>query len=97
MAKAHLEKACRVLAAREAATSKCREKCKTPGKPILVGDPEETPPLMCHCTHLYHHLCHFTSTLKRRSSIRWGDNKFSCKVRLRRPLRLQQPHLPQAL
>jgi hypothetical protein len=27
-----------------AAASKCREKCKKPEKPILVGDPEETPP-----------------------------------------------------
>jgi hypothetical protein len=35
----------------DAAASKCREKCKKPEKPILVGDPEETPPpLMCHCT-----------------------------------------------
>jgi hypothetical protein len=42
--KFHLEEACRVMVARVAAASKCREKCKKPEKPILVGEPEETPP-----------------------------------------------------
>jgi hypothetical protein len=48
--KPHLEKACRVMVARVAAASKCREKCKKPEKPITVGDPKEFHPLMCHCT-----------------------------------------------
>jgi hypothetical protein len=42
--KPHLEAACRVMGAREAATSKCREKYKKPEKPILAGDPKETLP-----------------------------------------------------
>jgi hypothetical protein len=42
--KLHLEEACRVMVARVAAVSKCREKCEKPEKPILVGDSEETPP-----------------------------------------------------
>jgi hypothetical protein len=45
--KPHLEKACRVMVARVAATSKFREKCKNPEKPILVGDAEESLPLFC--------------------------------------------------
>jgi hypothetical protein len=40
--KPHLEKACRVTVTRKAAASKCREKCKKPEKPILVGDPKRT-------------------------------------------------------
>jgi hypothetical protein len=32
--KPHLEKACRVMVARAAAASKCREKCKEPGRSI---------------------------------------------------------------
>jgi hypothetical protein len=32
------------MGAREAATSKCREKYKKPEKPILAGDPKETLP-----------------------------------------------------
>jgi hypothetical protein len=43
MSKAHLEKACRIIVARTAASSKYREKCKRPEKPILMGDPEESP------------------------------------------------------
>jgi hypothetical protein len=42
--KPHLEKACRIMVARVAAASKCREKCKKLEKPILAGDPEETSP-----------------------------------------------------
>jgi hypothetical protein len=42
--KSHLEKACRFIVARMAKASKCREKCKKPEKPMLVGDPEETLP-----------------------------------------------------
>jgi hypothetical protein len=39
------------MVAREAAASKYRDKCKKPGIPILVRDPEESPSLlMCHCT-----------------------------------------------
>jgi hypothetical protein len=49
--KPHLEKPCKVMVAREAAASKYRDKCKKPGIPILVRDPEESPSLlMCHCT-----------------------------------------------
>jgi hypothetical protein len=42
--KPHLEEACRVMVASMAAASKCREDCKKPEKPTLVGDPGETPP-----------------------------------------------------
>jgi hypothetical protein len=38
-----LEEAYRFMVARMAAASKCREKCKKPEEPILVGDPKETP------------------------------------------------------
>jgi hypothetical protein len=38
------------MVAKVAAASKCREKCKKPEKSTLVGDPEETLPIMCHCT-----------------------------------------------
>jgi hypothetical protein len=41
--KLHLEEACRVMVARMAAASKCREKCKKPEKPILAGDSKGTP------------------------------------------------------
>jgi hypothetical protein len=42
--KSHLVEACRVTVARVAAASMYREKCKKPENPILVGDPEESPP-----------------------------------------------------
>jgi hypothetical protein len=42
--KPHLKKACRVMVARVATASKCREKCKKAEKPILVGESKETPP-----------------------------------------------------
>jgi type II secretory pathway component PulJ len=45
--KAHLEEACRVMIARVRAASKCREKCKKSEKPILVGDPQGNPALLC--------------------------------------------------
>jgi hypothetical protein len=32
------------MIARVAEASKCREKCKKPEIPILVGDPKKTPP-----------------------------------------------------
>jgi hypothetical protein len=35
------------MVARAAAAYKCREKCKNPEKPILVGDPEESLPPLC--------------------------------------------------
>jgi hypothetical protein len=41
--KLHLRKH-RVVVARVAAASKCREKCKKPEKPILVRNPEESLP-----------------------------------------------------
>jgi hypothetical protein len=47
MAKAPLEKACRVMVARVATASKCREKCKKPEEPIFVGDLEEFPLPLC--------------------------------------------------
>jgi hypothetical protein len=37
-----LEETCRVMVDRVAAASKCREKCKKPKKPTLVGGPEES-------------------------------------------------------
>jgi hypothetical protein len=40
----HPEEAGRVMVARVAAASTCRENCKKLEKPILVGDPEGTPP-----------------------------------------------------
>jgi hypothetical protein len=58
--KLHLEEACRVMVARMAAASKCREKCKKPEKPILAGNPKETlPPNMplypiCRCLSPLH-------------------------------------------
>jgi hypothetical protein len=42
--KPHIKEACRVMVARVAAAPKCRENCKKPEKPTLVGYPEETPP-----------------------------------------------------
>jgi hypothetical protein len=42
--KPHLEEAYRVMVARVAAASKCREKCKKSEKSILAGDPERTLP-----------------------------------------------------
>jgi hypothetical protein len=48
--KPHLEKACSVMVARVATASKYREKCKNPEKPILVENPEDPLPPMCHCT-----------------------------------------------
>jgi hypothetical protein len=41
--KSFLEKACRVMVARVAVASKCREKCKNLEKHISLEDPEETP------------------------------------------------------
>jgi hypothetical protein len=41
MAKAILEEACRIMVARVATTSKCREKTK---ESILAKEPEEIPP-----------------------------------------------------
>jgi hypothetical protein len=58
--KPHLEKACRIMVARMAAASKCREKCEKPEKPILAGNPKETlPPNMplypiCRCLSPLH-------------------------------------------
>jgi hypothetical protein len=37
--KPHIDKACKIMAARETAASKCRGKCKKPEKLILVGRP----------------------------------------------------------
>jgi hypothetical protein len=48
--KPHLGKVCRIMRARTAAASKCREKCKKPEKLILVGAPRRPYSLMCHCT-----------------------------------------------
>jgi hypothetical protein len=42
--KPHLEEPHRVMVARVATASKCKEKCKKPKKPTLAGDPEETLP-----------------------------------------------------
>jgi hypothetical protein len=39
------------MVARAAAAFKCREKCKKPEKPLLVGESPGIPALlMCHCT-----------------------------------------------
>jgi hypothetical protein len=45
--KSHPEKACKVMVAREAAASKHREKCKKQKTPILMADPEKSPPSLC--------------------------------------------------
>jgi hypothetical protein len=38
------------MVARVTAASKCREKCKKPEKPIIVGDPKESlPPYVPLC------------------------------------------------
>jgi hypothetical protein len=52
----HLAEAYRIMVAKMAAGSMCREKCKKPEKPILVVDPGDTCPLMYHCAHLCHRL-----------------------------------------
>jgi hypothetical protein len=58
------------MVASEAAASKCKEKCKKPEKPTLVGDSNKTHPFICHCTHFATTFYPFTSTLGRGSSIR---------------------------
>jgi hypothetical protein len=91
-----LEKACRLMVARVEAAPKYREKCKKPEKPILVGAPRRSQPLMCHCTHSLLPLClhpwegkqHQTGKLQQQICLQdWAQES----------LKLQHPHLPQAL
>jgi hypothetical protein len=96
--KPHLEEACRVMVARVAAASKCREKCKKPEKPILSGDPMET--LLLYVT-LYP-LCHCLPPLllhpqKGKQHQMGKTQQQICQQSwTQESLRLQQPHLPQA-